>query len=73
MDWVEFPESDAVLILLLVLIGMRDCEFRFELFAVELGGDGGSPEGDRSVPYKFEAGGLDGAPEKSLLVLRCRF
>ena len=40
---------------------------------VELGGEGVIREGDRSDPYIFEAGGLDGAPEKSLLVLRCKF
>lgn len=40
---------------------------------VELGDEGGSREGERSVPYMLDVGGLEGAPEKSLLVLRCKF
>lgn len=40
---------------------------------MELEEDGGSRDGDRLVPYILEVGGLEGAPEKSLLVLRCRF
>lgn len=40
---------------------------------VELEEDCGSRDGDKLVPYIFDVGGFDGAPEKSLLVLRCRF
>ena len=71
-DCVELPESDAVLCLRAVLIGMREYEFRLEV-VVELEDEGGSREGDRSVPYMLEVGGLDEAPENSLLVLRCKF
>ena len=72
VDCVEFPESEAVLGLRAVLTGMRERELRLDVF-VELEEDGGSREGGRSVPYILEVGGLDGGPEKSLLVLRCKF
>jgi len=71
VDCVEFPESDAVLSRRAVLIGMRDRELRLEV-VVELEEDGGSRDGDRLTPYILDVGGFEGAPEKSLLVLRCR-
>ena len=71
VDWAELPESEVVLNRR-VDIGIRDCEFRLEVL-VELGEDGGSRSrcGERFVPNILEAGGREGAPEKSLLVLRC--
>ena len=68
-DCVELPESDVALILR-VLIGIRDWEFRFEVLA-ELEVEGGSRGGERLVPYILNVGGPEGAPVKSLLVRRC--
>ena len=70
-DCEELPESDVALIRR-VLIGIRDCEFRFEVLA-ELEVEGGSRGGERLVPCILNVGGPEGAPVKSLLVRRCIF
>ena len=70
-DCVELPESDVALIRR-VLIGIRDCEFRFDVLA-ELEVEGGSRGGERLVPYTLNVGGPEGPLVKSLLVRRCMF
>ena len=62
VDGVELPESEAVLRRRAVLMGIRDCEFRFEVFMEVVGEE----EWDTSVPYILEVGGYDGTLSKSL-------
>lgn len=67
VEGVELPESEVVLSRR-VLIGIRDCEFRFDVL-VEAGEEGG----EKFAPYILDVGGNDGTPSKSLRVRRCMF